>query len=268
MSTTSRDVAASVSQWRRGASAPAIGVQTAEEQHRYDQFCQQVEARLPPVVGASQCDPDKEYAQYAGGFVEVTDTLLASICPANLVGKPCLLDYVSAGCPMIRLCGQLEKWITYVCPDKGFRTVVDTAAHIPVSYSGKFGRVTYCDSSDNESVGAALSSEEDLEEGDFQPEYRGQKVSFNDFSCGVKNDCGHIHWEVEINCRFIAAQHIKSNAICRQVLDKGRLCSVGHDLEKARQQARDAVADHEREAKAMGAAGVDLAEIMSSRWVY
>lgn len=262
-STTGRDVIASITDWRREMTPPAIGVQTIEERRRYDQLCQDVEARLPAVIGASQCDPEREYAQFAGGFVEATDALLACICPANLVGKPCLLDFVSGGCPMIRLCGQLEKWTPHVCPDKGFRTILDTAEDIPASYSGNFGAITYYDSSDSESGGAQLSSEESSEDGSFRPGYRGQKVSFNDFSCGVQNSCGHIHWEVEINCRYMAANHV-----CKQLLKKGRLCSVGHDLEAARQAAREAVHQHERAARTMGAAGFEIEDVMGSKWVY
>lgn len=118
---------------------------------------------------------------------------------------------------MIRLCAQLEKWTPHTCPDKHFRTIFDNAARIPAGYSSKYGAITYYDSSDSESGGVALSSSEDSEDETFQPTYSGKKVSFNDFSCGIKNDCGHIHWEVEINCRFVAWSHVKPEIVCKQV---------------------------------------------------
>ena len=38
---------------------------------------------------------------------------------------------------MIRLCGQLGKWTTHKCPDKGFCTILDSAVNVPSDYSEK-----------------------------------------------------------------------------------------------------------------------------------
>jgi hypothetical protein len=246
--------------------------QLAARYRHFERFCV---SRQPKPIAAEDCDDDKEYAQWAGGYVEVTDKLLSHICPCNLVGRPCPFDELEGvSCPMIRLCGQLEKWTMHKCPDKGFRTIIDAADNVPADYAEKgFGALNYYDSSDSESGGAALESsapsetdftDEQAAEYEYsQPNFSGKKVSFNDFSCGIKNDCSHIHWEVEINCRFVAWSHYKP-VPCKQVLEKGRMCSCGHDPQTARQAARDAVTAHERSAERAGA------EVRYSRdrWVY
>jgi len=28
-------------------------------------------------------------------------------------------------------------------------------------------------------------------------------------------ECGHIHWEADISCRYVATQHIKPDRICK-----------------------------------------------------
>jgi hypothetical protein len=226
------------------SAAPPPRTQTADEVYRYQSVERSCISRQPKPIKAEECEEDKEYAQWAGGYVEVNDKLLSEICPCNLVGKPCPFDELEEGCPMIRLCGQLEK---------------------------VFGAVNYYDSSENESGDEALDSSttyetdsSDANTTDLEPNYYGKKVSFNDFSCGVKNSCGHIHWEVDINCRFVAWYHYKKIP-CKQVLEKGRLCSCGHDLESSRQAARDAVTAHERSAVR---AGAPQARDMGKRWVY
>ena len=52
-------------------------------------------------------------------------------------GKSCAFDQLEEGCPMIRLCGQLGKWTTHKCPDKGFCTILDSAVNVPSDYSEK-----------------------------------------------------------------------------------------------------------------------------------
>lgn len=287
-------------------SEPAPRVQqTADEISRYratERFCL---SRQPKVLKDEECEPLQDegleeltddqltkiphYAQWAGGYVEVNEKLLEAICPCNLVGKPCPFDDLNEGCPMIRLCSQLEKWTVYKCPDKGFRTILDAAKNVPVDYGKEefgAGAINYFDSGNSngsefsESGGVPLdlsntsktdstdenanTTEDNTDATQLQPNYNRKKVSFNDFSCGVKNDCGHIHWEVEINCRFVAWSHYKTIP-CKQVLEKDRLCSVGHDLESARQAARDTVRDHERSA---ARAGAQPARVMGQRWVY
>ena len=249
-------------------------VQTSDEAYKYKLYERTCQLLQPKPIKAEECEEGKEYAQWAGGYVEITDKLLSVICPCNLVGKPCAFDQLEQGCPMIRLCGQLEKWTMHNCPDKGFRTIIDAAENVPSDYGEKgFGALNFYDSSDNESGGVDLepSTESETDSSDasvtdniLQPSYRGMKVSFNDFSCGVKNDCGHIHWEVEINCRFVGWSHYK-DVPCKQVLEKSRLCSCGHDLESSRQAARDAVKDHERAAVR---AGAPQPQELGKIWVY
>lgn len=252
--------------------APLPPAQTADELSRYRTFERFCLARQPKPIKAEECEEHKEYAQWANGYVEINDKLLSAICPCNLVGKQCPFDELNDSCAMIRLCGQLEKWTYHKCPDKGFRTILDAAENVPADYGEKgFGPVNYYDNSDNESGGVGLDSgttsetdSSDANATDLEPNYYGKKVSFNDFSCGAKNNCGHVHWEVEINCRFVAWHHYKKMP-CKQVLEKGRLCSCGHDLESSRQAARDAVTAHERSA---ARAGAPQARDMGKRWVY
>ena len=252
----------------------AANLQTEGERYKFNTYARTCLLLQPRPIKADQCEEEREYAQWAGGYVEVTDKLFSLICPCNLVGKPCAFDELEGGCPMIRLCGQLEKWTTHKCPDKGFRTILDIAENVPADYGEKgFGAVNFYDSSDDESGGVtlksstasdSLSSNPNNLDNTHQLSYHGKKVSFNDFSCGIKNECGHIHWEVEINCRFVGWSHFKDSP-CKQVLEKSRLCSCGHDLESSRQAARDAVKDHERAAVR---AGASQPQELGKVWVY
>ena len=253
--------------------APLVATQTVDESYRYKTYERTCLLLQPKPIKGEQCKEEKEYAQWAGGYVEVTDKLFSQICPSNLVGKPCAFDELEGGCPMIRLCGQLEKWTIYKCPDKGFRTILDIAENVPADYAEKgFGAVNFYDGSDSESGGVELPSSTESETSSpthdihiqHQPVYAGKKVSFNDFSCGVRNECGHIHWEVEINCRFVGWSHYK-NIPCKQVLEKSRLCSCGHDFESSRQAARDAVKSHERAAVR---AGAPQPQELGKTWIY
>jgi hypothetical protein len=249
-------------------------LQTDNERYKFNTYARTCLLLQPRPITAEQCEEEREYAQWAGGYVEVTDKLFSLICPCNLVGKPCAFDELEDGCPMIRLCGRLEKWTPHKCPDKGFRTILDIAENVPADYGEKgFGAVNFYDSSDDESGGVTLKSSTASDtlssnpsgvDNTPQPSYHGKKVSFNDFSCGIKNDCGHIHWEVEINCRFVGWSHFKDSP-CKQVLEKSRLCSCGHDLESSRQAARDAVKDHERAAVR---AGAPQPQELGKVWVY
>jgi hypothetical protein len=253
-------------------AAPAAhhGPQTEGETYQYSLYARNCVLLQPRPIGAEACEEGKEYAQWAGGFAEVTDKLVGQICPCNLVGKPCAFDELPDGCSMIRLCPQLEKWTIHKCPDKGFRTIVDAAENVPANYGERFGTVNLFDVNESVSGGAPLdSSSSDTDSTTpnkpLAPISSGPKVSFNDFSCGIKNDCGHIHWEVEINCRFVGWAHVKNGSTCKQVLDKGRLCSCGHDFETARQNARDKVKAHERAAVRAGAPEPDD---LGRHWMY
>lgn len=57
--------------------------------------------------------------------------------------------------------------------------------------------------------------------------------------------CGHMHSEIDISCRFVV-----SGRRCKQVLEKNRLCSAGHDLEAARIEARGSYYVHKETARA------------------
>jgi hypothetical protein len=66
--------------------------QTTDEAYRYNTYTRTNFLLQPKPIKADQCDENKEYAQWAGGFVEINDKLLSTICPCNLVGKPCAFD--------------------------------------------------------------------------------------------------------------------------------------------------------------------------------
>ena len=158
-----------------------------------------IRAHLPASCSRSQLKPSsvrRVKSTHSGqrGYVEDhRQALLSVICPCNLVGKPCAFDQLEQGCPMIRLCGQLEKWTTHKCPDKGFQNNTSTLPRMSlVDYGEKgFGAVNFYDSSDNESGGVdtriqhrilkSISSDANGLDNTLQPSYRGMKVSFNDF---------------------------------------------------------------------------------------
>jgi hypothetical protein len=66
--------------------------QTTDEKYRYDAYARTCFLLQPKPIKAEQCKEKREYAQWAGGYVEVTDKLFSLICPCNLVGKPCAFD--------------------------------------------------------------------------------------------------------------------------------------------------------------------------------
>lgn len=88
---------------------------------------------------------------------------------------------------------------------------------------------------------------------DLPPTYHGKKVSFSDFPCGVRNDCGHLEWVVENQVSLRWMVPLQPDIFCKLVLGKSRLCFCGHDPELARQAARDVVKDHESAAMRAGA---------------
>jgi hypothetical protein len=71
---------------------PSVDVQTTDEKHRYNTYARTCFLLQPKPIKAEQCKEKREYAQWAGGYVEVTDKLFSLICPCNLVGKPCAFD--------------------------------------------------------------------------------------------------------------------------------------------------------------------------------
>ena len=70
------------------SSALSTCTQTTDEAYRYNTYARTCFLLQPKSIKADQCDENKEYAQWAGGFVEINDKLLSTICPCNLVGKP------------------------------------------------------------------------------------------------------------------------------------------------------------------------------------
>ncbi|RMZ77736.1 hypothetical protein DV738_g4258, partial [Chaetothyriales sp. CBS 135597] len=70
-------------------------------------------ANLPTLVPVIDLEEGKYYAQWAGGYVEINDDLIARcICPADLLQHPCPWDEFEGGCQM-----ELEKYTDYRCPD-------------------------------------------------------------------------------------------------------------------------------------------------------
>jgi hypothetical protein len=79
-------------------------------------------------------------------------------------------------------------------------------------------------------------------------------VKYTPFFCIDDSSCPHIHCEIDISCRYVAQNAPKASSnTCKEVLEKDRQCSAGHDFEQAREAAWAAYSSHQEEAKVLAA---------------
>ncbi|RMZ85585.1 hypothetical protein DV737_g629, partial [Chaetothyriales sp. CBS 132003] len=169
----------------------------------------------PKLTPVDELEEGKYYAQWAGGYVEINDDLIARcICPADLLQHPCPWDELEGEATEINgFFGgkqELEKYTEYQCPDwEGLNP--EKLAEDDENYESRY---------------------------DTKQEWERRHES----------KCPHIHGEVEPSCRFIA-----SFRKCTIVLEKAYDCAVGHDLEAARQVSRSRFEAHILDALHAGA---------------
>ena len=73
--------------------------------HTIPQEKARAEKNHPTVITESEIDDEKTYGKWNGGYVEISDDLIARcICPADLLQHPCPWDELGDGCQMVRLC--------------------------------------------------------------------------------------------------------------------------------------------------------------------
>jgi hypothetical protein len=82
-------------------------------------------------------------------------------------------------------------------------------------------------------------------------------VKYTPYFCIHDSACPHIHFEVDISCRYVARNTAMASNTCKEVLEKDRQCPAGHDFEQARKTAWATYQSHQEEAR----------ELAAGRWV-
>lgn len=73
-------------------------------------------------------------------------------------------------------------------------------------------------------------------------------VKYTSYFCINESACPHIHTEIDVSCRYVArSTETGGSSICKEVLEKNRQCSAGHDFEDARKAAWATYTHHTKE---------------------